>query len=882
MKIKKLYLKNFSRVKSALGVDEVTIDLTKSDNLFTFLQGNNGSGKSTLLNQLHPWRDSYDGNGSITYDEAIKEVTIDHENGEYFIKHVYAKVAKTFIYRNGELLNSNGNVREAETIINSELGYTPEFLELSRISSSMSSFLDKKSTERKKFITSLMPSIDYYIKSHDKIRSKILEENRSLRSLSAEISKLDSFNEEDLVLIEENIKRISEEITKKSNEIAVSNSNLEGLRTQAKDITYVSDTEISEYNDRIDSFSKSLSDFIELYGKKSTSLANEELSVHKEQLIKNNLNKEAAETKLKQTKEQIGVLTNSIREDEELLEKLTAVDVDKIQEEINKYENILKSIDVNEKFYKYLINKEIETKDLPGLDNFVQYMINSRVWLGKYYKELDSIGIINIQNKETEEKNKIIPVKTEIKNLETTINQDSLRYKDFMDSQKGNSKHCDNPNCPYEMEIKQYESLGEKIEKDTRKLRELERELEKIEDDISEISLIKAKAEEWIILKKRYSTSTFNIFNSIYNVIESDDLSADLREFSNTVNKAVENISLHITSTKGLEQANKSLEESKDKASLMDNINKRLENNKNILTKEKENVIVLEYDIEEAAKRRVDIENVINLYNDFIEAKEELRKVLEDKEAKIKEQTKWNEIHAKIKEIGEEITLLTTAKSTLEGELNTYSSRQKELQRLKINKEILDNNIKEVQETLETLKPINDVLDPRKGIPVVFQRVYLKQTAYLANKLLKVAYGDKFDISFELTENDFFIRVVDSEGNVRDDARTLSDGEKSVVGLSLSLALIEQTGNRDKILYLDEADGVLDSNNRRSFISILENQLVLLGIEQCFIISHNDSFKDTEADVILLRDDDNDPDHLEQKASFLENKNVIFDYKDLE
>ena len=157
----------------------------------------------------------------------------------------------------------------------------------------------------------------------------------------------------------------------------------------------------------------------------------------------------------------------------------------------------------------------------------------------------------------------------------------------------------------------------------------------------------------------------------------------------------------------------------------------------------------------------------------------------------------------------------------------------------------------------------------------------MKQTAFLANKLLRIAYGDKFEISFELTDRDFFIRVTDNEGNVREDAKSLSDGEKSVVGLSLSLALIEQTGNRDKILYLDEADGVLDSNNRRSFINILENQLVLLGIEQCFIISHNDSFKDVAADVILLRDDDIDQSHLEIKEMFLENKNVIFDYKDL-
>jgi len=54
VKILELYLKNFSRIKSALGVDEVTIDLSDTQWLFLFLTGGNGSGKSSLSNQMHP------------------------------------------------------------------------------------------------------------------------------------------------------------------------------------------------------------------------------------------------------------------------------------------------------------------------------------------------------------------------------------------------------------------------------------------------------------------------------------------------------------------------------------------------------------------------------------------------------------------------------------------------------------------------------------------------------------------------------------------------------------------------------------------------------------------------------------------------------------
>src|SRR5690606_13531600 len=167
------------------------------------------------------------------------------------------------------------------------------------------------------------------------------------------------------------------------------------------------------------------------------------------------------------------------------------------------------------------------------------------------------------------------------------------------------------------------------------------------------------------------------------------------------------------------------------------------------------------------------------------EAKENLQNILDIKAKKLEQQTKYNSLSTIINTLTSNITALEASKKTLEADLSTASIKLKQLERLKINKEYLEDSIKTTTERLETLNPISDVLDPKKGIPVVFQRVYLKQTAFLANKLLRVAYGDKFEISFEITDRDFFIRVTDNEGNVREDAKSLSDGEKSVVGLSL-------------------------------------------------------------------------------------------------
>ena len=322
-----------------------------------FITGN--SGKSTLLNQLHPWRDSYDGNSPLFYDEAIKEVTIDHENGEYLIKHLYGKVSKTFIYKNGELLNPNGHVREGETIINDELGYTPEFLELSRISSSMSGFLDKKSTERKKFITSLMPSLDFYIKSYDNVRAKISDQNRKLRSTEAEVAKLAPYSEEDIVFHTEAIDRLRGIIQNISNEIAVLESKLKERQEKIDSLKHISETDLANQETLINSFSNDLVKFIEVYGKKSTSLAKEELASIKEDLIKTRAELDSLRTNIRNKKEESGQLENTIKEDENFLETLSSVNVDKIKEDIKRYEDVLKSINTENKYYQYLDKKEV-------------------------------------------------------------------------------------------------------------------------------------------------------------------------------------------------------------------------------------------------------------------------------------------------------------------------------------------------------------------------------------------------------------------------------------------------------------------------------------------------------------------------------------------
>ena len=114
---------------------------------------------------------------------------------------------------------------------------------------------------------------------------------------------------------------------------------------------------------------------------------------------------------------------------------------------------------------------------------------------------------------------------------------------------------------------------------------------------------------------------------------------------------------------------------------------------------------------------------------------------------------------------------------------------------------------------------------------------------------------------------------MNSKGNIKEDIKVASQGEMALTTISLSLALIQQASGDYNILSLDEIDGPLDKENRENFINILNSQINKLGIEQVFVISHNNAFDICPMDLILL----NGNNVNKEDPVFMENKNIIFD-----
>jgi DNA repair exonuclease SbcCD ATPase subunit len=156
-----------------------------------------------------------------------------------------------------------------------------------------------------------------------------------------------------------------------------------------------------------------------------------------------------------------------------------------------------------------------------------------------------------------------------------------------------------------------------------------------------------------------------------------------------------------------------------------------------------------------------------------------------------------------------------------------------------------------LEEQLLVLQNIRMATDPVKGIPITMIDDYLIGVEQVANRLLDMSYNGSFRINFDLNEKDFLIQVQKDNGTTCGDVLIASQGQQAMTSTTLSFAIYQQALGRYNILCLDEIDSTLDEVNRRVFLEIIRKQIDTLGLEQVFIISHNDEFF-SEQDIGLI------------------------------
>lgn len=856
MKITKLILDNFAGIYTALSKTHIEIDLTNVNERIIMLVGPNGSGKTTILSTLHPFAynkmDENRPQQSMILDKknGYKEIHYKCDGDEYIIQHFYKyqngkRSVKSFIQKNGQELNENGNTTSFLEIIAQELEVDQNYFTLLRLGPNVQNLIDKSYGERKNFVSSLLSKVKAYLKFYAKVSDKLKAKNTLLKSTISKIIEL-------RVRDEESIKIELDELEEQY-EIAVISSN--------KLLS-----EIGELNGKIDYLSKECDyDKIQeiLLEIKSLNKSIEELNSNK--LIKkynsdiDNLMKlkKSYDKKLSSYEKEESSIRGMIETNQLILSNFYNQNEDKnntikyLSSDKNK-DDIISSIEELEKRKSEIDNTKKDFRyskdDLLKLLSISQEIDNLIDDIKGFDKNAVKDTIVRRRLGKTSESY----AETNIKILNEKILGAEFRIQNILNKPKDGEVYimfqpptCENDKCPYIQFYEDYntsdETLVDKIKKqihDYNIKKEYYENMIKVDKKISFINLI-LKSNSNLISKVNYEYYSLSYILSHCNV--ESDIFYDEEVINNDI-RILESIEDYDSICNTINEFKKELEyitKNDDSIQLIQSeiiqIQENIENTNNLLENSQKSLAECQHNIEETTnicnELNILIEDVIKI-NDLITNKNELQNIVDTS----------NESLEKISQLQKEKSIKNNDFSRINEKINTLSNKIDDKRYIlrQFNTLTREKNI--LEEEFEKIKIIKQAVSSQKGIPLIFQKLYFKDCRILMNKFLKYVYDDLQIEEFEINETEFRIPY-NKKGMVIDDVSAASQGEQAFITIALSFALMLQSLDaKYNIPLLDEIDGALDDKARNGFLEVLEEQLENIRAEQVFIISHNGIF----------------------------------------
>ena len=904
MKITRIKLVNFIGIKVGTGLDEIEINFDKSDDLFIQLVGDNGSGKSTIMSQLHPYKEAFDNYRKTLIVDGLdgrKEIDFKVDGHLYEITHTYTKSAQSFIKKDGKELNENGGVRTFEDIVSKELGVTKEYFQIGKIGSNTKNFVDLAATERKNYIGSFL-NIEEIINKFKIANAKNRSLKKDIATIGTELAKY-----KDKKVIETEIEQISkstEEIDKELSELYKQEGSLTALIKRDEDD--LKEGDLNDLQNKINSNTLIIN---------SNKDVKSELEANIPNIIAEDIDAMLTQyqTKINQIRSDISVNTSE-KQNKLLLitdtkNKISATkielaalgnpeDIVKLTNDIdslNKSIEILKAKISNNKQGK-LVNDMLKNKK--DISMFSTKFVDFTNFIEKYYKELGTCSITTSKSnisyffddsfkdslsRQIAQSRNVIDAKQKL--LED-MQKDRGIKESYVCQLKNLEKRpidCKDDQCPFIKEALLHKNVLNEIScKDI--------EISQAKSDLAALNIKADNLQELQNLYKNFLVAYENVLprdNLIYTsflsennksliewvtysldkfqlarqliVDEVNNAYQDINEYLSDINKRNANIA----SKKILEDSDSTVREKyeKDIQNETDNLNK-LNNELDMLSKNGEALAI-------NLKSTEDILEKYQMYSQSIS------KINSSSTMLSTANTEFKKLSAINSRLSENRLKFATVENSINSLISTKASKNGDLISLKSSLSqviALNNKLTNLNKTYDITDSVTTALSPSSGIPLILIKTYLEETEAITNDLLQIALGDDFKIQFVTTDREFSIQVI-SKNNIKPDILIASQGEIAITTISISLALIEQSIGQYNILCLDEIDGTLDKENRRKFIDILERQIQKLGIEQVFLISHNDAFDSSEMGLILLKNGSVNKDN----TAYMKNKHIIFE-----
>lgn len=903
IRITRLLLKNFIGIKHGLNLDEIELDFSKSNDRIIMLLGSNGSGKSTIMSALQVFRQSFDDRKDLILDgkEGRKEIDIESNGHKYEIVHIYAKTAQSFIKKDGIELNENGGVRTFEDIVEKQLGITKDYFNIGKIGSNTRSFVDFTASERKNYIGNFL-NIEDMLDKHKVAADKLKALKKDIATVANELGK---HQDESVIKTEiEQLSKSNEEIDKELNEQYqqqgaltteiqrdtddIGSSSIDDLSNKIKEKTNDSETNKNikaqleqelEHTDNPDEYSKILSEEI--------SDIQAKIQVNDNEKSNKILLTTDCQNKISSLEIELKSLGNP--EDIERLKN----EIEELQEKAETLRNAIKNNPEGQ-----LVNKELSGKK--DVMRFISKFTDFTDFIEKYFTDLSATSITNTKSNieyffdddfEISFRRQIQESKTAIENkqllLESQQKDRGIKesYVCQLENLKKRPTNCNIDDCPFIKAAYEHRNvLTEIVEKDE-EIKQTKKDLETLNTKSENLQYI----QNLYLNFKKELESVAPRENAFYiEFVKEKSLAqwvnSSLSEFQKTRQEIIENVTNAVSDIndyltalnkiKADEASKKILEDSG--STVREKYEKDIEEMKEKKLKFDSELTVLIETGKSLSDQLLSKQNLLNKYTTFIQAaskyasaqtmlstaKSEYERISKLVDNKTQSSLKLSKVMARINEL----QIMKNDKNNKLSSLNSELVRVQELNEKKTN----------LNSLYIPVSTIEEALSPTKGIPLILMQTYLDETEAIANELLNIAFNGDFQIKFITTEKEFSIQV-ESKGNLKSDIKMASQGEIAITTISLSLALIEQSIGDYNILCLDEIDGPLDPTNRGNFINILNSQIEKLGIEQVFVISHNNAFDTAEMGLVLLRGNNIDKDN----SVFMENKTIIYEYKEI-
>lgn len=896
MKLKYAKFIGLIGVCRASGRKEIFIDFTKCKNNIILIMGENGSGKSTIINALHPFPDS--ASDYLSHEEGYKEICYTMPDGTEYIsvidypinkmgERIQTKAYLTKIV-NGvpNQLNPNGNIGSYKDLLYSEFSLDANFLSLSKLSYENKGLVEKGPSDRKKFMASgsLIDSIEVYNKIYKTLNKRSSIFKSMINSI---VSKIDSIGDEEnikanMISLDNRINRLEDQKSILIKQLAEAESIVKHTDPNGElqqKYNYLSDQNVSikanietidlflnkiksnsdeEHYEKISSYEKCV-DYEKYINDQITRLSYDIESISKD--IHDLL------TRRQEQSESINLKINRVNslKSEHSYDNLIN-DIESTKKNINLYLNIFKSMGVSPNTTitkdEFIIGINVLKQIKEQVDTIRSYNYESRLESAIRY----TIDNVNVMEKSDNVEKEIDSLKNQERLLLLDLNQYQRLYektlilndrpddcildgcsfiKDALEAKKQNPKQkIDEINDQVEVISKRIDLLDKELNSYT-EISKLMYSLQIINRSINNNKVILDKLPNGDIFSNKDKFFDLLLRGSTFNEIY------DLYKYADQAN-VFELYKRDVEYLKSLESEYKIYE---SKKIMIDDIQK---------------------DIDEITKN---ISNITDTITDDNQKLLDKKKVLENtrsllqitKDTKDKFFSKM-ELEKKYNSNVDELVSISDKMSSIEIAIKNVNNINQQL--LNINNELdpIKNERDSIKFSLDKLIEYNAELDMYKGkydtielikkyssptkggIQNLFIEVYFGQTLKLANQLLSKLFNGTLELGeYVINDKEFRIpcRSLDSP-IVNDDISSCSTGQKCMISMVLSFALLKQSSTKYNIIKFDEIDGGLDQNNRAMFIEVLKEMIDILEVENCIMISHSSEAVLENTDIILL------------------------------